>query len=105
MIKIKLSELEGLSEEEIGKKMEPMIDASFASPNGSLRIIQERVESFELLHGMKSEEMLRGIEYGDLEEEEDFAEWALDYSLLQDLLAYSANAKSSFPSNTDWPPE
>lgn len=85
MLTIKLSELQGLTLEQIAEKMSPLVKASFGPPNGSVNPIREKVLNYERIYGMSSEEMLKAIELGKLEETEEVANWAIEYSLLQDL--------------------
>jgi hypothetical protein len=85
VLTVKLSDLQGLTAEQIAAKMSPLVDASFGPPNGSVDPVKKRVLDYELTYGMTSEEMLKAIELGKLEETEEVAEWAIEYSLLQDL--------------------
>lgn len=85
MLTIKLSDLQGLTAEQIAEKMSPLVDASFGPPNGSVDPVKRKVLDYERTYGMTSDEMLIAIELGKLEETEEISEWAIEYSLLQDL--------------------
>ena len=85
MMSIRLSELEGLTSEEIAEKMSGFVAASFGPPNGSVAPLEEKIRNFETRYRMTSEEVIKGIETGNVEETEEIAEWAIDYSLLKDL--------------------
>lgn len=85
MMSIRLSELEGLTSEEIAERMSAFMDASFAPPNGSVAPLEEKIRNFEARYDMTSEEVIKGIETGQIKETEEIAEWAIDYSLLKDL--------------------
>jgi len=82
---LKLSDLEGLTEEQIELKMSPMIQRSFAPPNGSVDFLAAKISGYEQAYNMPSDEMLSKVSSGQLQETQAFADWAIDYSLLKDM--------------------
>ncbi|MBN8564534.1 MAG: hypothetical protein J0L70_28790 [Leptolyngbya sp. UWPOB_LEPTO1] len=84
---LKLSELEGLTDEQIERKMFPLIENSFVPPNGSVNFIEGKIAIYEQTYRMASEEMLSKVSSGELQETQDFVDWAIYYGLLKDMIS------------------
>lgn len=92
MKSIKLSELNGLNQEQIAEKLLPLIEASFSPPSQeNIEAFRVKLEEFEKKHGMSYEEMYHQVCVVGIPEPDDFAEWAMDHSLYQSLINYREN--------------
>lgn len=83
---LKLSELEGLTSEQILTKLECTFSPLSTSPNGAVKQLKEKIDALEVQYGFSSEEMLEHIARGNFEETVEIANWAIDYNTLQELL-------------------
>ena len=81
--KIKLSDLQGLSESQIEEKL----NCAFASKDKKdiIESIQGRIEEHEERFKMSSKTMLDRISGGEIQETLDMANWSIEYTMLQEL--------------------
>lgn len=97
---LKLSDLEGLTDAQIEQKMLPIIEGSFVSPNGSVAYLKGKIGEYEQAYHMSSDEMLFKVSSGELQETQDFADWAIEYSLLNDMSSCTGKNFGETLSNT-----
>lgn len=83
---LKLSDLEGLTDDQIEQKMRPIIQGSLVPPNGSVDCLAAKIGEYERAYQMSSDEMLSKVSSGELQELQDFADWAIEYFLLNDMV-------------------
>lgn len=82
---MKLSDLEGLSPEESEEMLDQTLTSSFEPLNSNLFNLMEKIREREEFYGMTTEDMLRQIEYGQVKETEELANWAIDYFTIKEL--------------------
>lgn len=85
----RLSELSGLSLEQISVKADEMLAAAAQPPNGELKMLDKRIQKFEHLFGCSSEEMKRSLQEGRQQESREICEWLGLVSLRNDLAELS----------------
>ncbi|MEM7771399.1 MAG: hypothetical protein AAGA75_25005 [Cyanobacteria bacterium P01_E01_bin.6] len=82
---MKLSDLEGLSPKESEEMLDQILTSSFEPLNSNLFNLMEKIREREEFYGMTTEDMLRQIEYGQVKETEELANWAIDYFTIKEL--------------------
>lgn len=83
---LQLRDLEYMTPDESARALSEVVQAAGHEPNGGLQAVELELRGYEQRHGLSSDEMVKQIDAGDLEEDDDIACWLMAYHLKRRLL-------------------
>ena len=87
MKSLSLAQLKTMSNEHREQQLGELVAATRQPPNGEVKSVQKKLHSYEMRHGIKSDELRHKVASGEVKENADVCLWLMLLDLQDRLVA------------------